>query len=181
MSPTVYPIFAYLAKLPVTLHLPFNAWTWLLFAAAPALVFFVSIQRSVLSHMLRVVGAIALTYVLLNLSLHADKAFDRRDFESCQEQSVHRDRSPEMHQECGHHVNTADGAHLAFTYLYGWIPAAAYVGLWEAIWRVRNRKRIKEMGAAYHGKWVSGATMSLMALPILFYAFIGSFYRLFVS
>lgn len=179
MTDTPYQIFVFFAKLPVALDLKLNIWFWLLIGAAPGLVFLVGVDRSWPSHMARVVAAIAVTYILLNLALHAKRHFDWNDFHTCQENSVHPDMSREMHQECSHHVNTADGASNAFALLFGWVPAAAYVGFWEGLWRLRNRTRIKEMDACYKGRRISNVTMSLIFLPIIFYFAFGPIVRFF--
>ncbi len=167
MHDNIYPIFSFLAHLPVTLNVPINFWLWLMFVVAPGLVFFVSVKRSRISHVARVICAIGLTYVLMNLVRHAKDAFERRDYLACQENSIHPDMSLEMYEECSHHVNIADGASLVFLLLFGWILAAFYVSIWEIIWRIRHRKEIKVMGKEYKGRWFSNMTMLLIFLPFI--------------
>ena len=73
-----------------------------------------------------------------------------------------------MHAECKHHVNIADGASNVFYAYLGWIPAVAYVGLWEAIWRIWYRKRISKMGKDYKGKRFS-TVLIISSIPIWAY------------
>jgi len=169
MSDSIYPIFIFLAELPVTVRFPFNFWFWFMLAGAPALVFFRRIESSVLSHMVRVLCAIGLVYGLMNLALHAKRAFDWRDFEACQASSVHPYMSREMHEECRHHINTADGTQKVFTLLYGWVFAAIYVGLCEIVWRAWHRKRIKALGSIYTGRWFSNIVMLFIFSPIVLF------------
>ena len=172
MHDDIYPIFKFLADLPVTLNSPVNFWFWLLFLVAPGLVFFVNVERSRTEHVTRVLCAIGLTYILLNLSLHAQHAFDWRDYEVCQEQSVHKGfANPEAHEECRHHLMEGDGAKNVFAFVLGWIPAAFYIGIWEIFWRIKHRKKIREMGKNYKGKWLSNITMLLTFIPFIFYFF----------
>ncbi len=169
MHNNIYSIFKFLADLPVTLNSPVNFWLWLLFFIAPGLLFFVGVERSITSHVARVLCAIGLTYVLLNLAYHAQDAFDWRNFQACQENSVHPYMSREMHEECRHHVNIADGASNVFLLGLGWIPAAFYIGIWEILWRIRHKIEIKAMGKKYKGRWCSNMTMLLIFLPFITY------------
>ena len=128
-------IFMFLVDLPVTLNSPVNFWLWLLFLTAPGLLFFVSVESSPASHVARVLAAIGLTYILLILGQHAQRAFNWRDYQVCQEQSVHKGfANPKAHKECRHHVNTSDGGQLVFALVFGWVLAAFYVGIWEILW-----------------------------------------------
>ena len=131
---------------------------------------------------MRVLFAIGLTYILLNLSLHAQHAFDWRDYEVCQEQSVHKGfANPRAHKECCHHLMEGDGAKNVFALGLGWIPAAFYVGLWELIWRIWHRKQIKAMGKQYTGKWFSNLTILFISLPFLVFFSLPLFFRVFSS
>lgn len=170
MHDYVIPVLLFLAELPVKLSIPINFWFWLLIITAPGLVLFVDVNRSIASHVTRVFYAIGLTYCLINLSIHADRSFDRKNFRECQENSVHRDMSPEMHEECGHHVDTADGAQNGFALLFGWVPAAIYVGFCELIWRIRHRKTISTMGREYRGKWFSNIIISFIFTSFMLFA-----------
>lgn len=166
---TIYSVLFFLAELPVILNIRANIWLIPLATCAPLLIFFVPVERTATSHVVKVAAAIGLTYVLINVSLHAGHALDWIAYQDCQDSSPHPDMSPEMEDECGHHINTADGAQNAFALLFGWIPSAAYVGLWEGLWRIRHRRKIKEIGEKYRLKWFSNLVVGLAALPVFAY------------
>ena len=183
MNDTMSAIFDFLSKLPVTLHSPINFWFWLMVLVTPGLIFCVPVKRSTLSHITRVLFSIGITYVLINLARYADAAFGWRDYEACQDNSVHPYMSPEMYNECGHHVNIADGGSYMLLFSLGWAIAAFYVGLWELIWRVWHRKQIKAMGKQYTGKWFSNLTILFLFVPFLtpFLAYFVSRYYLTIT
>lgn len=171
-SSIVLAIFDFLTEIPVLIGVRINFWFILLLVTTPLLIFFVDAERSFLSHVVRVFCAVALTYVLLNLTLHTGRALDRADFLECQETSVHQFHSTEMAEECSHHINTADGAANVFYLLFAWIPAIGYASLWEIIWRIRHRKKLERMGKDYKGQWFSNTVMAFILFPFVSYFFL---------
>lgn len=153
-SSIVFAVFDFLTETPVLIDIRFNFWFVALLVTTPLLIFFVDAERSFLSHVVRVFSAVALTYVLFNLSLHTGRALDRADYLDCQESSVHRYESRDMFEECSHHINTADGAANVFYLLFAWIPAIGYASLWEIIWRIRHRKKTGKNGERLRGAMV---------------------------
>ncbi|MGI9399785.1 MAG: hypothetical protein ACR2O0_00910 [Rhizobiaceae bacterium] len=149
-------------------HIPFNFWLWSLPLIAPLLIFFVPVERSTISHIARVLSAIALSYIFMQLAV---STWHRQGFEAyqlCYVESGHRDLGQEAHDECSHHL--VDGPPFSpELILLGWVPAAFYVGLWEIIWRIRNRKKIVAIGGAYTGRWFSNMTASFVLLPFVVY------------
>jgi hypothetical protein len=170
-SSIIVAVFDFLTEIPVLIDVRFNFWFVVLVVTTPLLVFFVDVERSFSSHVVRVFGAIALTYVLFNLSLHTGRALDWADYVDCQENSVHRYESTEMFEECSHHVNTADGAANVFYLYFAWIPAIGYASLWEIIWRIRHRKKLQRMGKDYKGRWFSNTVMAFVVFPVVSYFF----------
>lgn len=166
----------FFADMPINIGVRINIWFWMMLAAAPIWVFLVGPERSALSHFFRVIGAIGLIYACLNLTIATSHSFDWVVYLQCQENSVHSDMSEKMQAECGHHINIADGAQISFAYLLGWIPAGMYVGIWEGIWRLRHRRKIRELGDDFNGKWFSNLVVIspllllvfVFALPVLF-------------
>ena len=171
MSEHVYSVFVFLADAPLATGVRINIWFWLMFATAPTLVFFVSPERPAASHVVRVIFAVGLIYVFLNLSVATSHSFAWADYLVCQENSIHRDMSPEMQIECKHHLENVSGAQNAFALLFGWIPAGIYVGLWEAVWRIWNRRKIIELGHGYKGRIFSNLTMFAPLCLVLFLYF----------
>lgn len=149
MSDLIFYIFKFLTDVP------YNFWGWLLLFTAPILVFIARPESSATLKFIRVIVAIGLTYIFFNLALHTGRTLDWKKYEACLQESPYGEMSVKTHELCGHLVDIADGASSLFYVFLGWIPATAYVGIFESIWRFRHRKRIKKMGKSYKGKWFS--------------------------
>ena len=119
----------------------------------------------------RVIVAVGVIYVLLNLSLATSHSFAWADYYACQENSIHPDMSPAMEAECRYHLEINSGAQNVFAFLFGWFQAGVYVGLWEGLWRFRHRREIKDMGCDYKGRLFSNLTMLMVPLFILLLLF----------
>lgn len=42
---------------------------------------------------------------------------------------------------------------FAFFGVLGWIPATAYIAMWNLLWKRKNKKQIKQLGEKYKGRW----------------------------
>lgn len=113
----------------------------------------------------RIFLAVAVGYVLINLTLHTPRALQWKAKEACEQHSVHRQDSMEMFEECGHLVNTTDGLSDVFYLVLGWIPAGGYVGFWELWWRRKYAFIIRPLGKRYRGKWFSTLVV-VAAIPV---------------
>lgn len=111
----------------------------------------------------RLIFAVGATYILLNLALHTSRQIEWNEYEKCNSFAEKLDGDISDHKECPK-INIADGAANIFYLFLGWIPASAYVGLWEIIWRFKNRKIIKEMGKTFTGKWASNIVIGFFIL-----------------
>jgi hypothetical protein len=147
-------------------HVPLNFWVWLLPVAAPLLVFCIKPDKKWGLRIGRLLLAIGMTYVLMNLALHTGRTIKWNVYEACQSQFS--DGAIQRHEECGE-INIADGASNVFYAYFGWIPAMAYVGIWEALWRIRHRRKIKEMGKEYKGKWISNIIIGFAIFLFVIY------------
>jgi len=163
MEKLAFAVFDYLTDVPVNFRALFLAVT------APILVFSVAPEKPFWMRFLRLVLAVGLTYILINLSLHTGRAIERNSYQKCQSQFS--DGVLQNHPECGK-INIADGASNIF-YLYaGWIPATAYVGIWEFLWRIRSRKKLKELGKNYNGRWFSNITIGFSIFSFIIFPLI---------
>lgn len=144
---------------------PVNFWAYLLLAVPPILVFSVKPQGNVWIRTGRLVAAIGCFYVLANAHVHSRHTWRWEAYEKCRSESQHRIDSPEMQEECGHHV-FAMGASSAFYFLLGWAPGLVYVGFLELGWRVWHRKKIKAIRTRDLGL-VSSSLLIVAALSIL--------------
>jgi len=163
MEKSAFAVFEYMTDIPV------NFWAVFLIATAPILVFSIAPPKPQWMRFWRLVFAAGLTYVLLNLSLHTGRAIEWRAYQECQSQFS--DGVLQQHEECGK-INIADGASNIF-YLYaGWIPATAYVGIWEFLWRIRSRKKLKELGKNYKGRWFSNITIGFSIFSFVIFPLI---------
>lgn len=112
--------------------IPYNIWPWLFFTILPALIFSAKPHHSVKRRSTRIIIAIILGYIALNLSLHTSRTITWNTYERCQSQFS--DGAIQHHKECGE-MNIADGASYAFAMFLGWIPSIMFVGWLELIWR----------------------------------------------
>lgn len=165
MSDLVYLTYKILTEIP------YNIWFWFMFAAAPILVFVGKPKHSLNFRFWRLFLAAGCTYVLFNLSLGVSHHHAWQNYNACYEKSQYRDMSPERHDECIHHLDSVNDSAAVFLFLFGWIPATAYAGIFEAIWRFRYRKKIKEMGKSYKGKWFSAITIGFTVFLFVIYPF----------
>lgn len=148
-----------------------NFWVWLVLIVAPVCVFAVGPQASVWLRVGRLLFAIGATYVLLNLALHTHNELGMKAYEQCKADLGLGWGDAYAHERCKHLVNTADGAAIVFFGLFGWIPAAAYTGFWELTWMFVYRRRIRQMGNTYKGRWISYG-LCILSSPVWIYGFV---------
>lgn len=146
-------VFKYLADVS------FNFWLPLLFVAAPALLFFVTPQKHPLLRLSRLIVAVILTYGLLSLHFGTEHFIAYRKYKACAAGVGEPNLYYKFNEQCRYYVDNHNHPAEAFAIFLGWIPAIAYVGFWELLWRLHHRKIIKEMGRGYHGKWFSNLTV----------------------
>ena len=142
-------------------NLPFNIWPYIFFLALPILVFIAPPSARKKRRALVLLGAIFLGYLCINASLQNGRNLVREAYDACQSQFP--DGAIQHYPECGE-INIADGASYAFAILFGWIPAAAYVGFWEICWRIKHRRQLQQMGKSFKGKWVGNSAMAIFFL-----------------
>jgi hypothetical protein len=142
-----------------------NYWFWLFFIVIPAIIHGVG-PKSCGLRVGRLMSAVILGYAFANAALHWQAVLDRRAFEECVAGSGLPFESREAFDACGHHVNIADGAAIVFYLFFGWIPAAAYAGFHELIWRWRHRAVIRGMGRAFKGRLMSNIVIALFLVCI---------------
>ena len=142
-----------------------NYWFWLFIILIPIMVFSVGPRAGMWRRMGRLALAIIVGYVLANVALQWSRAREWEAYEACQSQFP--DGAIQHHKECPE-INIADGASIIFYLMFGWIPAAAYTGFFELLWRRRHRQTIRDMGAAFKGKWISNALI-IFSIPVWLY------------
>ncbi|MEQ1887711.1 MAG: hypothetical protein ABL951_00870 [Alphaproteobacteria bacterium] len=145
-----------------------NYWFWLFIILIPVMVFSVKPQPSMWLRMGRLALAIGVGYGLANAALHWSGTQKREAYEACQSQFP--DGEIQHHKECPE-INVSGGASYGFYLLFGWVPAAAYAGFFELLWRRRHRQTIRDMGAAFRGKWISNALI-IFSIPVWLYIFV---------
>ena len=146
MAETIYSVFEPLIKIP------FNIWPWLLLCVAPISVFLFGPESSGRWRIGRLLLTIAAIYALWNLTIHTHQQLEWATYKACQSQFS--DGADQHHNECGNPF-MGNGAQLTFAAILGWIPAMAYLGLWEWLWRYYHRHRIRQLGNAFKGRWLS--------------------------
>ncbi|MGC6472505.1 MAG: hypothetical protein ACON4W_06485, partial [Parvibaculales bacterium] len=149
MEIPIYEIYKYLTEIP------FNIWFWLMVLTPPGLLFSVGPERTLTSHVLRVLAAVALGYVFINLSLGASQHIEFQNYHECQRNSGYPGfDNPKAHRACEHHLSPS-GPNNVMALGFGWAYAGVYVGIWEMVWRIRHYRKIREMGRAFQGRWFS--------------------------
>lgn len=149
MNEQMSTLLIYLTDIPV------NIWFYLLVITIPFLVFGISPDGSYRIRLGRLIIAVILAYMLLNLSLHTSRSLDHKDYYKCQNNSNHPEMSLKTFEECKNHITIADGASAVFYLYFGWIPASAIVGFWELLWRIYHMNKLKTLGKNYDGRWFS--------------------------
>lgn len=117
----------------------------------------------------RLVAAVALLYIVLNVVLHLQSDLEWNAV------NEFRNQNTDCHlQRCeGEPKTTVDGPSLAGAMFFGWVPALVYVGLWELAWRVRHRKAMRVFEWRDIGVVFSSALIFFSILiPLLFYSFV---------
>ena len=142
---------------------------WLPIVAVPFMVFWARPQSHPAWRIGRLLAAVALLYVALNIVLHLQSRLEWNAI------NAFRDQNPECWlQPCeGERKPTVDGPNLAGAMFVGWVPALAYVGVWELAWRIRHRKAIRVFEWRDIGIVFSSALIFISILiPLLFYSFV---------
>lgn len=147
---------------------PFNFWFYLFFMLPPLLIFSVHPKEKTWLRVARTLVVVASAYILINLSLQTHRSIIWRNFEACQRQFS--DGAIQHHQECGK-INIGDGASNFFYLFLGWIPGAAYVGIWELIWRRYHRQQLAELNSQFRWRWITSFPVWIlymcMSLPLI--------------
>ncbi len=161
MEQLIIAIYKFLSSTPV------NFWFWLLWVVPPVLVLCIGPEKSYKLRVGRLILAIGLSYVFLNLSIGTEYDHAWKAYYKCQENSIHREMSPEMQAECGPILEERNDTRALFAFMFGYILTAGYVGFWELIWRIWYRKKIKSLGKKYKGRWLSNTTIGIFLLWML--------------
>ena len=141
---------------------------WLPILATPFMVFGARPQSLPAWRIGRLVAAVTLLYISLNLVLYLQYKLEWSAI------NAFRDQNPECWlQPCeGERKSTVDGLYMLGAIFAGWVLALVYVGLWELAWRARHRKVIRFFEWRDVGlKFSSILVFIALLLPILFYIF----------
>ncbi len=114
----------------------------------------------------RLILAIFLGYILINLSLHIPRENRLKEYKACQ--SNFSDGAVQHHLECGE-INIADGASNVFFALLGWIPVTLYTAILEISWLLYYIKRInfkKDLRNNIFGYFIVSLTPFLILIHI---------------
>lgn len=148
-----------------------NYWFWLLIILVPAIVFSVKPEANLWLRIGRLVLAISLGYILINLGLHLsiDRAWEAHNscyFEHGGDGPYERSLADRLASICPDPPNS--GMPEVFYLFLGWTPVAAYVGFYELIWRLHYSQNIRAMNKAFKGKWASNGLI-IFSIPVWLY------------
>lgn len=144
-----------------------NYWLWNFVVLLPVLVLCVKPEASSWLKVGRLLTAVALGYLLLNAGVHWGSKLSWQAYEACHRLIPNGDQNGVGYEKCKHLLIGTGGANFAFALLLGWIPAGAYAGGWEFLWRIYYRRRIRETADTF-GKWVSNILL-ILSLPVWVY------------
>ncbi|MBY0354522.1 MAG: hypothetical protein K2Q12_02185 [Rickettsiales bacterium] len=142
-----------------------NPWLWFFLILLPLFVVSVKPGAAGWLYIGRLLAAILLGYVLLNLWLRTQHQLLVQEYESCM--SPYRDGDPIGFKKCFSDGLIADGASNLFYLYLGWVPSYAYVGLWEWVWRRKNKDIISRL-EAFEGNWFS-ILIIILSWPVFLY------------
>lgn len=152
-----------------------NYWFWLLIILTPIIVFSVKPQASQRLRIGRLALAVGLAYIFINLALHLSIERAWVAYDSCRYEHSGHDGPYEislarkLDKICPEAPNS--GLPEIFYLVLGWIPAAAYVGFFELIWRRRHRDTIQLIGSTFKGKWASNLLI-IFSAPVWLYVLV---------
>ncbi len=152
---------------PLT-HVPVNIWPWLFLLVLPILVFSAKPQHSVWWRIGRLLLAIIIGYVLLNLMLQTQLHLKWQEYHACFAKwgiDFSVEIPGDLWQLCGQKAPLGVGAKNIFYIYASWIFAVAYVGLWDRVWYHLYRKKIASLGKAYKGTWFSWLVV-VISVPV---------------
>lgn len=144
-----------------------NHWFWIYIVLVPIVVFSVRPSASARLCTVRLLSAIFLCYILINLSVDlkwqiVSQSIDDNPFATEAEQLF----------------AIRDGANIAFTRMFGWIFAITYTGWYELLWRIIYRSKLTDKGRLKYSNmiisislfitvWAFAVNPPMMALHIL--------------
>ena len=147
--------------------LPVNIWAYMLFLVMPFSVFIVKPMSSFIFKFMSLALFILIVYFLINLSIHNHIHIENENYIECQGKF---DKSYLNHvPQCGK-LKRSNGATLIFALFLGWIPAIAYIGIWEFVWRIVHRKKLKSMHRG--SKWLSNIVILFAIICYVIYPLI---------
>jgi hypothetical protein len=161
-SQQLFDLFTYLSDVRL------NFWFYLFFLLPPLLIFSVRPEEKAWLRVARTVVAVASAYILINLSLQTHRSIIWHNYEACQSQFS--DGAIQHHEECGK-IDIGDGASNVFYLFLGWIPGAAYVSIWELMWRRYYHRQLAESAAPFRLRWITSFPIwilyACLAYPII--------------
>lgn len=152
-----------------------NYWFWLFILAAPLIVFSLTPEANPWWRIYRLALAIGLGYVFINLALHLSVDRGWEAYESCR--FIHSGHDGPYELSLANKLDSIcpaapnSGMPEFFYFVLGWIPAAAYAGIFELVWRRRHRATIRAMGKMFKGKWASNALI-IFSTPVWLYVLV---------
>ncbi|MBI1274751.1 hypothetical protein GC177_02120 [bacterium] len=148
-----------------SINIPFNIWFYLAYGVAPLLAFTTTPSATGKRRITCLLLAVAITYPSLTLMNFTWVQNSYREFRECQEPFSENITCPKP---------VGGGRNYIFYPLFGWVFAAVYVGLWEAIWRIWHRRKIKQQQIAIQGRktgnvMIAVAILLLIVMPLVVY------------
>ncbi len=149
----------------------FNYWFWLWVVSVPLFVFSIMPDAPEWQKVGRTLAAIGFCYVLMNLAMQLSWDIRNGPF-------YVRNMPDQLAWNMGC-ANTADGASLAFTRLFGWLYATVYTGWWDMVWYQYHKRKTGEIDHSFKrdflNKIVVAISKIIPALGVIFVFFTWAF------
>lgn len=143
-----------------------NIWFCTLLFLPPALMLSATPESSHRWRKARMLLSIVAVYITLNMALDLYISRKWNAYEQCCSKlddplQCELEINVKPVRKCPPAPNS--GAPEVFHLFFGWIPAISYTGLWELLWRIRYRARIRKL-APYTGALTSNILILFAAL-----------------
>lgn len=141
-----------------------NPWIWFWLLATPVIVFSTQPLASVWVRAGRVLFAIALAHIVVNLGAHLAMDIRNAPFRSI-DMSGFGDID-NFKRRC---IDIADGAKLSGALFFGWVYGVFYTGWWLAVWHQYHKRITKLIDGRYRTDWISGIVVfASVFIPLCF-------------
>lgn len=167
-APQLYSVF------DLFIHAWPNFWMVIALLLPPILVFAALPRHRTWWRLGRLLIAVALGTFAINVAAHTE--IHKPVYRDCSPVGWEQEQPPdERRWSCTYRTREPrDPEHkhpwIAIYYYYGWLLIAGHTALWEFVWRMFHRRRIRAMGSDFRGRGASTIFILCFAPSVLGFA-----------